>query len=241
MSKTDASFDAIREAIRTLWPPNAQKGVELETATDVLLLHAPNDVAAFAVMNGHPDRDYPRAYDTFKRLYRENSRLWDERTLSFVLCRSSEHSEDDRFYAALETDPLFCRKYVIRARDTVAAQRDELLRLPFLPLPIDGDVTLQRPQAAQDLLRSAGVSASFARSLIESGKKSPDRIAKELRDGRESLPATLTPTRGDWVRPRVLGTSKRQRRKPTLCSPTQREAMSLRALVVRRQESRRMG
>src|SRR5688572_3631570 len=117
MSKTDASFDAIRNAIRSLWSPDELKRVELETAAEVLLLRLPNDVAAFAVLNGHPDRDFSKAYDTFKRLYRENSRMWDEQTLSFVVCRSSNHPEDDKFYAALETDPLFCRKYVIRARD----------------------------------------------------------------------------------------------------------------------------
>jgi exonuclease SbcC len=197
MSMTDASFDALRDAIRSLWPPDELKHIELEAAADVLLLHAPNDVAAFAVLNGHPDREFPDAYNTFKRLYRENSSVWDERTLSFVVCRSSDHPEDDRFYAALETDPLFCRKYVIRTRATVGAQRDGLLRLPFLPLPVGGDVGLQRPQAAQDLLRSAGFSATFARNLIEPGKKAAGRIAEDLRDGRESLPSSLTPLRND--------------------------------------------
>lgn len=197
MSKTDASFDAIRDAIRSLWPPEELKHVDLEAAAEVLLLRAPNDVAAFAVLDGHPDRDFPNAYNTFKRLYRENSRDWDERTLSFVVCRSSDHPEDDKFYAALETDPLFCRKYVIRARDTVSAQREELLRLPFLPLPVGGDVGLQRPQPAQDLLQSASISASFARNLIEPGKRSAERIAGDLRDGRESLPPALTQSRAD--------------------------------------------
>ena len=195
MSESDASFEAIRGAMQTLWSPDQWGHVQLETAAGMLLLTAPNDVAAFTVLNGRPDRDFPKTYNDFKKLYRENSRAWDERTLSFVVCRSSGHSEDDRYYAALETDPLFCRKYVIRAHDTVSAQRDELLRLPFLPLPVDGNTGLQRPISAQDWLQLAGVSRSFARNLIESGKRSADRIACDLRDGHESLPPVLTPPR----------------------------------------------
>ncbi len=197
MSTTDASFDAIRGAIRSLWPRDELRHVELDAAAGMLLLRLPNDIAAFAVFNGHPDLDYPKAYDGFKQLYRENSQEWDERTLSFVICRSSENAEDDRFYAALETDPLFCRKYVIRAHNTVVAQRDELLRLPFLPLPTEGEIGLQRPQSAQDLLQSVGLSASFARNLIETGHRSAERIALDLRDGHESLPAVLSQSRRD--------------------------------------------
>ena len=191
MSKTDESFSAIRGAMRTLWPPDEMGHIQLDVAAGMLLLSAPNDVAAFAVLNGHPDRDFPKAYNRFKELYRDNSRVWDERTLSFVVCRMSERTEDDRYYAALETDPLFCRKYVIRAHDSVSAQRGELLRLPFLPLPIDGDGELQRPKPAQDLLKLSGVSGSFASNLIQPGRRSADRIAIDLRDGHESLPPVL--------------------------------------------------
>src|SRR5688572_17065883 len=115
MSRTDASFDAIRQAIQSIWTPADPSTIGLESVSDMLLLRLPNDLAAFAVFNGSPRQEYSKAYETFKRLYRENNRLWDERTLSFVLCRSSEDADDDRFYASLEVDPLFCRKYVIRA------------------------------------------------------------------------------------------------------------------------------
>jgi exonuclease SbcC len=192
MSTTDPSFDAIRSAIGALWPPEASTDVRIEPADGMLLLQVPSDVAAFAVFNGNPGEEFRRTYGSFRRLYRKNSRSWDERTLSFVACRSSDDPEDDGFYAALEADPLFCRKYVIRAHDTAAAQREELLRLPFLPLLSDGEGGLQQPQPAQDLLQSVGISSSFARNLVEPGKKAADRIADELRDGRESLPATLS-------------------------------------------------
>ncbi len=191
MSKTDASFDAIRQAIQSLWSPDDTRHIGLDAVADMLLLRLPNDIAAFAVFNGSPRQEFSEAYETFKRLYRENNRLWDERTLSFVLCRSSEHAEDDRFYASLEVDPLFCRKYVIRALDSLDAQRDELLRLPFFPLRADGQGALERPQSAQDLLQASGVSHSLARNLVEGGHRAADRIAEDLRDGLESLPTEV--------------------------------------------------
>ena len=192
MSTTDPSFSAIQSAIRALWPPDAMTDVQIEPAVGMLLLKLPTDVAAFAVFNGNPREEFRKIYGSFRRLYRENSRTWDERTLSFVACRSSDDREDDRFYAALEADPLFCRKYVIRAHDTASAQREELLRLPFLPLAPDGEDGVQRPQPAQDLLQSVGISSSFARNLVEPGKRAADRIARDLRDGHESLPAPLS-------------------------------------------------
>ena len=192
MSTTDPSFEAIRRAIRALWPPDALTDVQIEAAAGMLLFQVPSDVAAFAVFNGNPGEEFRRTYGSFRRLYRENSRSWDERTLSFVACRSSDDPEDDRFYAALEADPLFCRKYVIRAHDTAAAQREELLRLPFLPLLPDGEDGVQKPQPAQDLLQSVGISSSFARNVVEPGKRAADRIARDLRDGRESLPTALS-------------------------------------------------
>lgn len=190
MSRTDASFDAIRQAIQSLWPQD-DTHVDLDDVANMLLLRLPNDVAAFAVFNGSPRQNFPEVYEAFKRLYRDNNRIWDQRTLSFVLCRTTEHAEDDRFYASLEVDPLFCRKYVIRAHDSLDAQRDELLRLPFFPLRSDGNNALERPQSAQDLLQASGVSASLAKSLVEAGHKKAERIAEDLRDGREPLPAEV--------------------------------------------------
>jgi exonuclease SbcC len=191
MPRTDASFDAIRQAIQSLWPPDDSRRMGLDDVADMLLLRLPNDIAAFALFNGSPSKEFSEAYESFKRLYRENNRLWDQRTLSFVLCRASEHPEDDRFYASLEIDPLFCRKYVIRAVDSPDAQRVELLRLPFFPLGTDGQGGLERPQSAQDLLQASGLSASLARNLVEGGHRAADRIAEDLRDGLESLPTAV--------------------------------------------------
>jgi hypothetical protein len=144
-----------------------------------------------SVFNGHPDQEFNSTYNEFKRLYREHHREWDELTLSFVICRSSEHVEDDRFYASVEHDPLFCRKYVIRAHEDVTNQREELLRLPFLPLRTDSEDAPHRPQSAQDLLQAAGISASLSRKLIEAGHRSAERIVLDLRHGNEPLPEPL--------------------------------------------------
>jgi len=207
MSRTDQLFDPLRLAIESLWTEDEMAQVAIRATPHVLLLTLPSDVAAFSVFNAHPSREYDEAYATFKRLYRENNLEWDEKTLSFVICRASEREEDDRFYASLENDPLFCRKYVIRAHDDLQAQRDELLRLPFLPLRGRGADGMQRPQSAQDFLQSAGVSAALARNLIEVGHRSAERIAADIRDERETLPQEISQPRQEQIsltRPRAL-------------------------------------
>jgi hypothetical protein len=115
MSATGASFEALQGALRSLWPARNSSDIGLVTSTDILLLHASSDVAAFTILREHPDRGFSDAYGRFKQMYRANSSDWDARTLSFVVCRSSDDEEDDRFYARLETpsaknscDFLFC-------------------------------------------------------------------------------------------------------------------------------------
>jgi exonuclease SbcC len=207
MSRTDQLFNPLRLAIESLWTEDEMAQVAIRAIPHVLLLTSPSDVAAFSVFNAHPSREYDEAYTTFKRLYSENNLEWDKKTLSFVVCRTSERTEDDRFYASLENDPLFCRKYIIRAHDDLQAQREELLRLPFLPLRGRGADGMQRPQSAQDFLQSAGVSAELSRNLIEVGHRSAERIAADIRDKRETLPQEISqPRQGpiSLTRPRAL-------------------------------------
>src|SRR5438093_655426 len=59
------------------------------------------------------------------------------------------------------------------------------------PLDAPGNDVLQRPPSAQDLLQAAGVSADFARQLVESGVRSAERIAIDLREGSEQLPGSV--------------------------------------------------
>src|SRR5258708_5613563 len=176
MSQTEVSFNALRQAIRSIWPASESGKITITDGPDMLLLKLPNDVAAFSLFNSHPAETFKRTYNGFKQLYRDNNLEWDERTLSFVLCRSSQQEDDDRFYASLELDSMFCRKYVIRALSDIDNQRDELLRLPFLPLHGANGTELQRPQSAQDLLHAAGISASLARNLVEAGVRSAERV-----------------------------------------------------------------
>jgi exonuclease SbcC len=191
MLPNDASFDVLRQALQSLYAGDASRRVEIESPPSMLLLRSPTDVAAFSVLNGDPQHEFDAVYRSFKQLYRDNHAEWDQLSLSFVVCRSSDHAADDRFYAHLEHDPLFCRKYVIRAHEDVVHQRSELLRLPFLPLPTTTATELQRPRSAQDYLQTAGLSPSLARKLVETGHRSAERIAAELRDGEESLPDPL--------------------------------------------------
>lgn len=198
MSLTDASFEAIQQALRGVFTNVDSGKFGLQRQERMLLLRLPADIAAFTVCNGRTNEEFSEAYGDFKLLYREHHQEWDRLTLSFVVCRAAERLEDERFYASLEHDSLFCRKYVIRAFDDANQQRTELLRLPFLPLPSSGQGGLQRPQSAQDLLQSSGISASLARSLIEAGR-APHTIAQDLLEGADSFPSKIGKPVGNRV------------------------------------------
>jgi exonuclease SbcC len=192
MSQSDASFEPIRQALASLFAEEKSQRVRFDRKSWSLLLRLPTDVAAFSVLTGHPQEEFEEAYGEFRRLYRENHSEWDALTISFVICRTSIAPENDRFYASLEHDPLFCRKYVINSCRDVSEQRRELLRLPFLPLPKSTENGSHRVQSAQDILQAAGISASLARKFVEAQHRSPERIVADLRSGEEILPKTLT-------------------------------------------------
>lgn len=189
MSQTDESFETLQQSLESILPD--RRSYDLRRSGHAIVLQTTADVAAFSVFNGHVQEEFDIAYSEFKALYREHHSDWDKRTLSFVLCRTSEKAEDDRFYAEREHDPLFCRKYVIHAHEDVGQQSQELLRLPFLPFPDDKALNLTRPQSARDLLQAAGVPVSLTRKLIEPGQRAPDGIVDDLLTGKESLPDVL--------------------------------------------------
>lgn len=189
MSQNEESFETLEQSLESIFERSGL--YKLQRSRHTLILEMEADVAAFSVFNGQVQDEFDAAYREFKAMYKAHHTVWDRRTLSFVLCRASGRAEDDRFYATQEHDPLFCRKYVIHAYDDVYKQRDELLRLPFLPFPEGQESTFARPQAAQDLLQSAGLSSSLTRKLVESRRRSPDGIVDDLFSGTEVLPKGL--------------------------------------------------
>jgi len=184
MSQSDVSSDAIQDALNSLYSTSNREYEVTQSGRNVLL-QLSTDIAAFSVLGENLHENFQSAYGEFKQLYRQNHQAWDDLTLSFVICRTSAKTTDDLFFAELEHDPLFCRKYIIRAFNDIIKQRRELLRLPFLPLPNNAEGGLERPPSAQDLLQSTGITPSLSRKLAESHVKGGgfEAIAKDLLSG----------------------------------------------------------
>ena len=169
-----------------------EQGSELTVSQDdhypLLVLETSSDSAGFAVINGTPEATYIRAYDSFKKLYREKHASWRDRNLSFVICRSENKPASDAFFGSLETDVYFCRKYVIGLPQSMDELERELLRLPFLPFPEGRAGVLVRPPSAQTLLQDLNVSAVLARQIVVPQEYSAARIVDQLLAEKEVLP-----------------------------------------------------
>jgi len=130
---------------------------------------------------------------------------WQERTLSFVLCKHELRSSDDEFLSKMETDVYFCRKYVITLRSEEAEQIRELQRLPFLPLPEDRWGGVTRPPSARAILQSANLSATLATQIVVDYKSTAattlNTVLSDLSE-REGIPTDLSVDRK--IRPEVL-------------------------------------
>ncbi|MBA2880190.1 exonuclease SbcC [Desulfosalsimonas propionicica] len=169
-----------------------EKGTKLTASPDddypLLLLETSSDSAAFAIINGTSESSFARAYDTFKKLYREKHTYWRNRNLSFVICRSEPKPASDAFFGSLETDVYFCRKYVINLSHSPDELERELLRLPFLPFPEDQVGMLVRPPSAQTLLQDLNVSAVLSRQIVVPREYSASHIVEQLLAKKETLP-----------------------------------------------------
>lgn len=154
----------------------------------LLVLETSSDSVGFAIINGTPEPDFTRAYDTFKNLYREKHVSWRDRHLSFVICRTESKSSNDAFFGSMETDVYFCRKYVIHLPHSQDELERELLRLPFLPFPEGRAGMLVRPPSAQTLLQDLNVSAMLARQIVLPQECSATRIVDQLLAEKEAPP-----------------------------------------------------
>jgi exonuclease SbcC len=148
----------------------------------LLLLHLQHELAGFALSNGDPRRSFEQSYSFFKQLYADRHREWDELNLTFVLCLAHRDRELEAFCARIETDVYFCRKFAV-ALD--AKWEIELARLPFFPLErrVGG---FRRPPSAQTLLKSYGVLAPLAASIV--GRVSEESIVEACLSGRVGDP-----------------------------------------------------
>jgi len=158
----------------------------------LLILETSSDSVGFAIVTGKPKSSFTSAYDTFKKLYRKKHTTWKERNLSFVICRSGPQSTNDAFFSSLETDVYFCRKYVIILYPDQYALKQELLQLPFLPLPESRIGGVLRPPSAQTLLQNLNLSAQLARQIIAPKEYSANSLVNQFLAGKETLPSIDT-------------------------------------------------
>jgi len=200
------SYSSLREALERLLVHQAPSlHIPSDVGYPVLVLETHSDVAVFATLDGSPEDSYSKAYATFKALYRSNHDKWQERTLSFVLCRHELRSSDDEFFSKTETDVYFCRKYVIALLSEESEQLRQLQRLPFLPLPDDQAGGVTRPPSARAILQSANLSATLAAQIVvdyeSTAGNTLNAVLSNLAE-REGIPTDLAVERK--ARPEVL-------------------------------------
>jgi exonuclease SbcC len=163
--------------------------IELLVAAEypILLLETGNDLAGFAVADGHPREAYEASYAFFKDLYAERHKEWDNLNLSFILCPQRRDERLDDFFTRIEADTFFCRKFVIALDESL---RRGLTRLPFAPLE-HADGGFRRPPSAQTLLRDIGVPARLATYVVVPGQRDEEGIIDECKGGAFGAPQPL--------------------------------------------------
>jgi len=150
------------------FPPN--------TAPLFLLLTVKPNLVAFATLDGNPDENFKKAFQNFKDLYSIHSSEWADFDLTLVLCKTDTKKITDEFCNEKETDPYFCRKFVIDLSEDLKV---ELGRLPFIPLRPETIVGLKRPISAQTFLMKRGVNSNLARYLVVPHARGIERIVEE--------------------------------------------------------------
>lgn len=185
-------FETIKQAISESATATVVPNDSFRDHDDLLLLDWRSDIAGFALVGETAKPSYEKAYLHFKTLYRDNKNAWDKRSLSFVLCRLDHSLEKDSFFSLVESDPYFCRKYVIRYSNDPATFVKEIGRLPFLPLPRVGDSSFVRPPSAKQVLQALEFPSNFTRALVEPRKRSAKSLAEDVKKNALIIPSVQT-------------------------------------------------
>lgn len=146
------------------------------TSSLFLLLTLKADIVGFAALNDEPKKSYSQAFEKIRELYSIHSTEWADFDLTLVLCKTDTKKVSYEFCNEIETDPYFCRKFVI---DLSKDLKVELGRLPFIPLRPETIVGLKRPISAQTFLMKHDVSSNLARYLVVPHARGIQRIISE--------------------------------------------------------------
>lgn len=126
------------------------------------LLTLNQNLIGFATLEEPLEENFSKAFQRLKDLYSIHSNEWADFDVALVLCSPNSEKMSFEFCSKIETDPYFCRKFVI---DSSKDLKSELGRLPFLPLYPEAIVGLKRPLSAQTLLMKHNVTSELANYL----------------------------------------------------------------------------
>jgi len=145
---------------------------------DIALLTTPTTVGAFVMLDGSAEAEYISAFAWFKEAYSEHLNQWGRLDPLLILVRGRRDPGDDAFYNHVETDPYFCRKFVLEFEEGTEF-RSQLWRLPFVPLPLFDVSTYKRKIPARRLVRESGVSAEYAYNIVQPGERSAEGLVDD--------------------------------------------------------------
>jgi len=134
----------------------------------------------FAVADDDQRACYFSTYPQLQKWIREDKNYSAAANIDYVLCISEYQQDLQGFYSELENDQYFCRKFVVVAHsDDPATLRQNLARLPFLPLN-DSSGTAERLPPAQSYLQMLGVSPELSRVLAQQRERVAERLVDTL-------------------------------------------------------------
>lgn len=185
---SDRSADRLRTYLAGVLPDSRLTLEPVDSVHEpLLLLQTRHVMAGFAFSNGDMTRNYDDLYGKFKTYFKERRGLWDALDLAFVFCVRPDVPNLDQFCSTVETDVLFCRKFVIPLTPLLGTS---LARLPFLPLtPLEGKAL--RPASAQTFLLQCGVPPVLARYVVVQHERGPGRIVEDCVNGEFGEPKDL--------------------------------------------------
>lgn len=161
-----------------------------------LFMRTTTRMTVFAFAGEDARISFEAQYGGFKRYYAEHRASLDALDIAFVLCVAPGVPNLDEFRSEVETDVLFCRKFVVVLTD---APDRGLEGLPFLPLMREPRYD-KRPPSATAFMQHFGVPAALAGYLAVPHRRSAAAIVEEcISQGPTWIPRLTSTRQGDLV------------------------------------------
>lgn len=148
----------------------------LDGSKTIIIYRVRQNIVGFSEIIKDAENSFNKAFQEFKEIYTNHFSKWFNYEPILILYKTGETDISEELCDKIELNPYFCRKFVI---DLTKDLKNEIRRLPFVPLKPENIVGLKRPKTAKTFLANHQINSKLSEYITIPYKRSEKGITEE--------------------------------------------------------------